>query len=109
MTVSEWLDARLGGVPGPLADRLRDLLSADAARDAAELPELAVAAAEGAAARLLRNGCTTRDGALDLLAADALVTSALEAAADAPERLPERARAALLRLAGVADAAGDAA
>jgi len=109
MTVGEWLDARLGGVPEPLAGRLRDLLSADLPRDADELPEASVAAAERTAARLLREGCTTREGALDLLAADALVTSALEAAADAPERLPERARVALRQLASVADAAGAAA
>lgn len=102
MTVREWLDARLGAVPEPLAARLCELLAADASRDAGELPDRAVAAAERAVALLLREGGTTREGALDLLAADALVTSAFEAAAAEPERLPARARAALQRLSRVA-------
>jgi hypothetical protein len=102
MTIQDWLDGRMGGAPEPLVARVHELLAGEAARDAAELPERAVAAADRAVARLLRDGCTTRAGALDLLAADALVTGAFEAAADEPERLRERARAAMRRLSRLA-------
>jgi hypothetical protein len=43
-----------------------------------------------------------REGALDLLAADACVTWAFEAAADDPSTLPARAQEAMQRIAEVA-------
>jgi len=53
-------------------------------------------------ADMLRVGCLTRDSALDLLAVDALVTYAVEAAADDPDRLDARTEAALARIAELA-------
>jgi hypothetical protein len=47
-------------------------------------------------------GCLTRDAALDLLAVDALVTYAFEAAADDPARLDDRTDRALARIAALA-------
>jgi hypothetical protein len=50
-----------------------------------------------------------RAAALDLLAADALATYAFEAAADDPDAIPARARAAMARLSSFADDAVGAA
>jgi hypothetical protein len=105
VTAEAWLDARLADAPAPLATRVRALLGPALRRDAHDLPELAVAAAAELVTTLVRDDCTGRDSALDLLAADALVTYAFESAAERPDRLAERARAALARLAQVADAA----
>ena len=52
---------------------------------------------------VLRAGTTQRDVALDLLTADALVTYAFEAAAEAPEALDAHAAAAMRALAAVVD------
>jgi hypothetical protein len=59
-------------------------------------------AASTAMASLLTDGCLTRASALDLLAVDALVTYAFEAAADEPEQLDARAKQALARIASLA-------
>ena len=61
-------------------------------------------AAERAVARLLREQCTSRAAALDLLAADALATYAFELAADDPDRIPELAARAMARFAALAGA-----
>jgi hypothetical protein len=52
---------------------------------------------------LLGDGCLTRASALDLLAVDAIVTYAFEAAADEPGRLERRASDALARIAALAE------
>jgi hypothetical protein len=61
--------------------------------------------AERVLGRLLQNGCLARDAALDLLAADALVTYAFEAASSEPEALAERAAAAMRRISALGAAA----
>jgi hypothetical protein len=63
-----------------------------------------ISAGEVAMAAVLRGGCLTRDSALDLLAVDALVTYAFEAAADEPEALETLSSDALRRIAALADA-----
>ncbi|MEO8449331.1 MAG: hypothetical protein ABI647_06050 [Gemmatimonadota bacterium] len=76
---NDWLAARLREGPGPLADRTRGLV-AEAAADRPLSERLA-----GAAARALDSALSvgaSRAAALDLLAADALVTLALEAVAE---------------------------
>ena len=60
--------------------------------------------ASSAMAALLPDGCLTRSSALDLLAVDALVTYAFEAAASDPEQLDDTARQALARIAALAAA-----
>jgi uncharacterized membrane protein len=65
-------------------------------------PELYLEAAERLLAALLKDGCTSRESALDLLVADALVTYAFEAAADEPARIIERAHRAMVRIAAFA-------
>jgi hypothetical protein len=76
-----------------------------------DLPESYLRAAERLIEDLLQGECTSRDSALDLLAADALVTYAFEAAGEAPASLVPRATAAMRRIAslGVSRQAGAAA
>ena len=62
-----------------------------------------VNSSEVAMERLVVDGCLTRDAALDLLAVDALVTYAFEAAADEPSSLEARAGRALARIAALAE------
>jgi hypothetical protein len=67
-------------------------------------PEGYLGAAEALLRQLLGANCTSRDCALDLLAADALVTFAFELAGDDPARIEARAELATARLAALASA-----
>ena len=86
----DWLEGRLTEVPAELAVAIRELLG-DTSPDTAE--DLAVAAVRG----LERLGVEAEDraSALALLAADALLTYAFEAAAD-PELGGSAASAVML-------------
>lgn len=99
MDVRAWLASRTPPPPPALRARMEELLAEVLDRPATELPEQAVARAGALVRALVAEGRTGRDSALDLLAADALVTSAFEAAADEPALLAGRARAALDSLA----------
>lgn len=93
MTVKVWLDRRTGQAPPALRARVTEYAVAAAG---ASLSALLAAAAQAALSRVLSHP-GDRSAALDLLAADALITLALRAQAEeAPERLEEFA-AALLR------------
>lgn len=102
MTIGGWLDARGADVPPNLAARIRAALGPELELDAADTSDRCVAAAERLVAGLLAADSTGRDSALTLLAADALVTYAFEAAAEAPDTLPARAAAAMQTLAALA-------
>ena len=104
-----WVAAQQPPAPAALVERVGGALAAidvdavgtDPADDAAR-PARCLAAAEAVLARLLADGATgtrSREAALDLLAADALVTYAFEAASEAPAALPTLARDAIARLA----------
>jgi uncharacterized membrane protein len=56
---------------------------------------------------IIRENATSRESALDLLAADALVTYAFEAATVRPADLERRARDAMARISAVAGDARD--
>lgn len=99
MTVAEWLATRTPPPPPALMDRVRHALGAAVNDDHTHAADRCAAAAERIVASLLREGRTGRESAADLLAADALVTYAFEAASDDPTRLTERARAVMTRLA----------
>ncbi|MBA2684452.1 MAG: hypothetical protein H0U66_08200, partial [Gemmatimonadaceae bacterium] len=64
--------------------------------------DAALATAECLLAELLALECAGRDRALDLLAVDAMVTYAFEAAAEHPETLSARATAAMAAIAKLA-------
>ena len=98
-TVGGWIAsgnrvrALAGGATGGLFDRTRD--------PAESTPEACLAAGEHLLDGLLNSGSTSRGSALDLLAVDALVTYAFQAAADAPDRLEARAAHAMARIASI--------
>lgn len=94
---TEWLDRRRAGAPPDLFDRVRFWVEA-VDRSGGDTEELAVADVLARAGRAALDQVTASDGnravAMDLLAADALVTFAMEACAeDAPESLARFARA----------------
>lgn len=98
MTVGEWVASRAAGVPPHLLARVHEALGPASQLPAARVPEACVAAADRMVGALLSHDRTGRDSALALLAADALVTFAFEAAADAPAQLAARAHAAMQAL-----------
>ena len=92
MVPGDWLDRHTSQAPAALRGRVREY--AFAASGSTRASALA-AAAESALARVLSHP-GDRSAALDLLAADALITLALQAQAeDAPERLEEFATSVL--------------
>ena len=92
MVPGDWLDRHTSQAPAALRGRVREYaLAASGSTRASAL----AAAAESALARVLSH-TGDRSAALDLLAADALITLALQAQAeDAPERLEEFATSVL--------------
>ena len=108
MTVGEWLAARTLPPPPALRHRLREALGGADALGVESVPDVYLRAAERLVGTLLRGSCASRESALDLLTADALVTYAFEAAGESPAGLAERATAAIRRIAslGAADREG---
>ncbi|MEP6990374.1 MAG: hypothetical protein ABJA80_05525 [bacterium] len=104
MTVGEWLDSRTPRPPAALVARLATVLNDAMAQSASGIPELFLSAGETLVARLLRNDSTARDSALDLLAADALLTYAFEAAGADVTTIDARATLAMSRIAALAAA-----
>jgi hypothetical protein len=99
MTRARWRDAVSPPPPPALAAAVEAQLDS---RDD-PTPEAYLEAAERLLAALLRDGCTSRDSALDLLVADALVTYAFEAASsEDPAQIIERAHDAMRRIAAFA-------
>ena len=101
--VRDWIARREPAAPPALAERIANALGttstgAASGDGAALIVETCLAAAETLLARVLEEGGAARASALDLLAADALVTYAFEAASDEPALLPAAARAAMARL-----------
>lgn len=82
-----WLRARLAGAPPELLDAMLAEVG-----DGEDVPEALASASAALYARVLR-GTGSREDALPLLAADALLTHALEARAEAdPDGVAELAR-----------------
>jgi hypothetical protein len=81
-SLASWLATRVPAAPPALTHRMRTALSGHLSRSASEAPSECLVAGESLLADLLANGRTTREGAVDLLAADALVTYAFEALAE---------------------------
>lgn len=98
----EWLTAREPEAPPALAACVRDLL--DARPDWEQLPRVDafIEASEVLLRRVLEGGAIARANALDLLAADACVTWAFEAAADDPVSIAGRAERATNVIAAIA-------
>jgi hypothetical protein len=104
MTLGQWLDSRTPAAPPNLRDRLHAALDTWARADAAWACEICLKAAEAILAGVVAEGQAGRHAALDLLAADALVTYAFEAASDDPALLADRSDRAMMRIARLAHA-----
>jgi hypothetical protein len=101
VSLDDWLSSRTPVAPPALAARAREMAAQHGHRTLPPSDTL-LAAAERAMRALMRDGCMARESALDLLAVDALVTYAFEAAADDPLTLERRAAEALQRIAALA-------
>ena len=101
MTVGDWLDRRTPAPPPALGAHIRAALGEATSANADGVGDVCLAAAERLVGGLLAGDCTSRDCALDLLTADALVTYAFEAAEQSPSELVPRASAAMRRIAAL--------
>jgi hypothetical protein len=102
MTLARWLDARRPAPPPALRARIDSALGSPLHEDSLDPAETFLAAAERLVRALLDEGATSRGSALDLLAADALVTHAFEALSEQPQHLASRAAQAMTRIAALA-------
>lgn len=100
MTGADWLATRQPRPPDALAARIAALL--DGGPSWGDLVEMHLSAADRTLRALLTRKATDRSAALDLLAADALVTYAFEAASDDPATLEARATTAMRQLSSAA-------
>jgi len=108
MTLSAWLDARRPAPPVRLRARIDAALGRALESDANDAAAACLRAGERLTRELLQENATSRDSALDLLAADALVTYAFEAASERPSELAAQSRAAMVRIAALASAPASA-
>ena len=102
MTVGDWLSARSPAPPELLAVRLRAALGPRLLDPSSSAHEALLSTAESLLAELLALEGAGRDRALDLLAVDALVTYAFEAAAENSDTLSARATAAMAAISALA-------
>jgi polysaccharide deacetylase 2 family uncharacterized protein YibQ len=101
-TVGDWLAAREPAPPPVLRARLETVLGEALSRDRRDSADACLAAGERLLSAVLGDVGVSRSCALDLLAADALVTYAFEAAAESPGDLAARASRAMHRIASLA-------
>lgn len=94
MSKADWLSRRAPEPPAEVASAIRDALEARNITSDAPSPTELLETAQWLLEKVLQTECDTRDSALTLLTADALVTYALEVANDSTGQLgdfPERA------------------
>ncbi|MFA6168449.1 MAG: hypothetical protein WC700_17630 [Gemmatimonadaceae bacterium] len=103
MTLQSWLDARLPEAPGALRGCISELVAEHPEWERMPRQHALLAASEILMKDVLAAAPKDRDAALDLLAGDACVTYAFEAAADAPGELGALADHAMQRIAKLAD------
>lgn len=102
MTAAEWILAARPEAPERLVARVREVLDAHPQWGQVPVAEALIEAADALLRTVLVEGeGAPRDKALDLLAADACVTWAFEAAAGDPASLGAHAAATMERLAQV--------
>ena len=103
MTVRDWIDSRTPAPPPALRQRVSAALGSRAEDGRVSPYDACLESAVGLLADLLVPDALGRESAPDLLAADALVTYAFEAAADEVSQLESRASSAMLQLAALAE------
>ncbi|MHB1311051.1 MAG: hypothetical protein ACYC3L_03455 [Gemmatimonadaceae bacterium] len=84
MPLRRWLDSRVEEAPAALKARIGRLVDAHPEWEQMPVPEALIAASDVLMADVLAANARDRRTALDLLAADACVTYAFEAAAETP-------------------------
>ena len=97
-----WLTSREPGAPPALMARVHALLGANPEWERLSRVDAFTAASEVLLRRVLEGAAVARTSALDLLAADACVTWAFEAAADDPATIAGRAERATRGIAAIA-------
>ena len=100
MNLRDWLAHREPSPPRVLRERVEALVFA-VPENRGDPAESLLAAAEAALRQLSRRASDDRATALDLLAVDALVTYALELAAERPDDIATVSERAMSRLSGV--------
>jgi hypothetical protein len=103
MNVGDWVRSRTPAPPEAMTSRVIASLGDRAGEDAGHARELCLDSAIRLLDQLLQRNALERSTAVDLLAADALVTYAFEAAAADPDRLDDHAAEAMVRLAALAE------
>lgn len=106
MILARWLDSRRPLPPAALRARIDAALGHELLADVDDAAEALLAAGERLVRSLLDEDATSRGSALDLLAADALVTYAFEAASERPAELSGRAATAMARIAALGGTSG---
>ena len=103
-----WLERRTEPAPASLVPRMAEAVRSVPAPPSDSLVELASRAGEALLRQLLMHGCGPRSAAPDLLAADALVTYAFEAAAEDPSQGAREIETSAARAMGRIAALGEA-
>jgi hypothetical protein len=98
----DWLTLREPAAPAALTACVRELLGSRAEWEQLSRVDAFVEASEVLLRRVLEGGAVARENALDLLAADACVTWAFEAAADDPGSIAGLAERATKGIAAIA-------
>lgn len=102
MNVGEWVWSRDDTPPPRLAARIRATIAERESYPSDRATETLISASVAVLRDVIERPTAGRESALDLLAADALATYALEAAADSPEAMDALARDAMHRIATIA-------
>lgn len=108
-TVGEWLAGLQPPPPSPLASRLSDILRDHMQEPVSAVPAVCLQKGEQMLSELMQSGSTDRATALTLLAVDALVTYAFDAASGDPTHIESRAANAMKRIAALGVAPDSAA
>ena len=102
MTVREWVAARTPSAPPALRERVASRLGESGGAPDAEAAERCGAAGVRLVDSLISSDCSARENAIDLLAADALVTYAIERAAETSADFAADMDAMVARVASIA-------
>ena len=103
MNVREWLHSRTPRPPVALTERLDVLIAVRQESPVRGIPQTLQAAGDLLLADLLRRQASSRESALDLLAADALMTYTMESAAEHIDTLGAYAEEAMSHISAILD------
>ena len=109
MNAAEWLHSRTPRPPAALTNRLDVLLAGLDSHGTTSVPDVLYLALDRVLDDLLRSEASSRGSALDLLAADAIMTYLMESVAEDIQSLDARAAAAMANISTTLDHAAPAA